>query len=112
MTVVRIPGQNPPSHALSATAGNIVMNGSLIPQAGSKLSRMPTAPTAAATATAYRLVGESVIRRRNSPRAVATPRTSGEDVVKSELLPEPTVNDGLSSVSRLAKANALFVGNR
>ena len=112
MTVVTSPGQNPPSHALSATAGNIVMNGSLIPQAGSKLSRMATAPTAAATATAYRLVGESVIRRRNSPRAVATPRTSGGDVVKSELLPEPTVNDGLSSVSRPAKSNALFVGNR
>ena len=88
MTVVRIPGQNPPSHALSTTAGNIGMNGSLIPQIGSKFSRMPTVTTAAPTATAYRLIGESVIRRRNTSRAGVKPRKSAGPVVKRACLSE------------------------
>src|SRR5207237_1321659 len=102
-------GQNPPSHALSTTAGNIGMNGSLTPHIGSKFSRTPTATTAATTATAYRLIGESVIRRRNSPRAVVTPKTPGAGVVKGSF---SFTADALSSVSRSAKSNALFAGNR
>src|SRR5436190_20996787 len=111
MTVVTSPGQNPPSHALSATAGNIVMNGSLIPHAGSKLSRMPTAATAAPTATAYRLIGESVIRRRNSPRAVVMPRTPGGAAAKGAFLLQPTGNRGIFAGQPAGEFNALLGRN-
>ncbi len=50
--VVTMPGQNPPNHALTMMAGNIVMRGSVTPHSGSRARRSEIPAAAAMTAIA------------------------------------------------------------